>query len=136
MRLLGALICTLAAGLMFYLSQGTHDVWWQAWFAPLPILWLAYGSARTPDVAVAAFLAFAASQLYLVECYWGQLPSSFMVIWLLVFGALFTAAVLAARLAQRRLQPWAALFAFPVFWSSIEYLISLVSPHGTFGSLA
>ena len=136
MRILGALICTLAAGLMFYLSQGTHDVWWQAWFAPLPILWLAYGPARTPIVAAAAFVAFAMGQLYLAECYWGQLPLSFMATWLVIFGALFTVAILAARLMQRRLQPWAALFAFPVIWTAIEYLVSLVSPHGTFGSLA
>ena len=136
MRMLGALICTLAAGLMFYLSQGTHDVWWQAWFAPLPILWLAYGPARTSVVAVAAFFAFALGQLYLVECYWGQMPVSFMVLWLLSFGALFTIAILAARLAWQRLSPFAALFAFPVFWTATEYLVSLVSPHGTYGAIA
>ena len=136
MRKFGAVICTLTAGLMFYLSQGTHDVWWQAWFAPLPILWLAYGPARTRIVAAAAFFAFALGQLYLVECYWGQMPVSFMALWLLAFGTLFAAVILAARLAQRRLPPLAALFAFPVFWTATEYLVSLVSPHGTFGALA
>ena len=136
MRNFGALICTLAAGLMFYLSQGINDVWWQAWFAPLPILWLAYGPARTWIVAAAAFLAFATGQLYMVECYWGQLPISFMAIWLVAFGTLFAVAILAARLAQRRLPPFAALFAFPVFWTATEYLVSLVSPHGTYGAIA
>ena len=64
------------------------------------------------------------------------MPASFMVIWLVLFGALFAAAILAARFAWRRLPPYAALFAFPVFWTASEYLVSLVSPHGTFGALA
>ena len=136
MRLFGAWVCTLAAGLMFYLSQGPHDVWWQAWFAPLPILWLAYGPARMPLVAAAAFLAFALGQLYMAEMYSGQMPLSLLIGWPVIFGALFAVAILAARFAQRRLPPFAALFAFPVFWTATEYLMSLVSPHGTFGSIA
>src|SRR5262245_52677227 len=136
MRLFGALMCTLASGLMFYLSQGTHDVWWQAWFAPLPILWLAYGPARSPVVAAAAFVAFAAGQLYLVEVYIGQMPVTFLVGWPLTLGALFTIAILGTRFAQHRLPPFAGLFAFPVFWTAIEYLMSLVSPHGTYGAIA
>src|SRR6185503_17042626 len=106
MRKFGPLICTLAAALMFYLSQGTQDVWWQAWFAPLPILWLAYGPARTPVVAASAFIAFAAGQLYLVECYIGQMPLTLLVGWPLTLGALFTITILAARFAQRRLPPF------------------------------
>ena len=130
------ILCTLAAALMVYLSQGTHDVWWQAWFAPLPILWLAYGPARTPVVAASAFIAFAAGQLYLVECYIGQMPLTLLIGWPLALGALFTIAILATRFAQRHLPPFAGLFAFPVFWTATEYLMSLVSPHGTFGSIA
>ena len=136
MKKFAPIVCTLAAALMFYLSQSAHDVWWQAWFAPLPILWLAYGLARGMVVAASAFLAFALGQAYLAEIYFGQLPVPFMLLWLVIFGTLFAAAILAARLVQRRLPPFAALFAFPVFWSSIEYLVSLVSPHGTFGAIA
>ena len=136
MRKFGPLICTLAAGLMFYLSQGTHDVWWQAWFAPLPILWLAYGPARNSIVAAAAFFAFALGQLYLAEMYIGQMPLSLLIGWPVILGVLFMLVVLAARLVQRRLSPFAALFAFPAFWAATEYLFSLVSPHATFGSLA
>lgn len=136
MKMIVPLVCTFAAGLMFYLSQGTADVWWQAWFAPLPVLWLAYGPARTSIVAAAAFVAFAAGQIFMAQCYWGQLPASFLAFWLLGFGAFFAAATLGARLVWRRLPPIAALFAFPVFWTAIEYLVSLVSPHGTFGAIA
>src|SRR5579862_3971290 len=100
------LLCTLAAALMFYLSQGTHDVWWQSWFAPLPILWLAYGQARTPILAASAFLAFAAGQLYMVECYIGQMPLFFLIGWPVILGALFTITILATRFAQRRLPPF------------------------------
>jgi len=136
MKKFGPLICTLASGLMFYLSQGTHDVWWQAWFAPLPILWLAYGPARDRVVAAAAFFAFALGQLYMAEMYIGQMPISLLAGWPIILGLLFMFVVLAARLVQRRLPPFATLFAFPVFWTATEYLFSLVSPHATFGSLA
>ena len=57
------LLCAALSGAMFYLSQGTDDVWWLAWFAAVPLLWLAYGSARRWYVFAASLAANACGQV-------------------------------------------------------------------------
>ena len=131
-----ALLCALVSGVLFFLSQGLFDVWWMAWIAPVPILWLAYGDCPRWPLFAAAFFGFAAGQGYMVQAYAGTLPWPAIVLMMLGFGALFGFAVGRARAVQRRLPPAAALFAFPAIWTAIEFLYSLVSPHGTFGSIA
>jgi apolipoprotein N-acyltransferase len=130
------LLCTLASGAMFYLSQGLDDVWWLAWFAPAPLLWLAYGECRSLKLFAASFLAFAAGQIYMIQAYGGELPWIAIALMMLGFGALFAGAIGRARTAYRALPASAALFAFPAIWTGIEFVYSLLSPHGTFGSLA
>jgi apolipoprotein N-acyltransferase len=49
---------------------------------------------------------------------------------------MFTLAVLLYRALLQRGANWSALLALPSLWVSFEYLLSLTSPHGTFGSLA
>lgn len=34
--------CALISAVMFYLAFGISDVWYLAWFACAPVLWLAY----------------------------------------------------------------------------------------------
>jgi len=128
------LLCTVLSGAMFYLSQGADNVWWLAWFAPVPLLWLAYGQTRPRLVFAAAIAADAMSQIYAVQAY-GLLLWETVLFFTLGNGVLFAAAVLFARHIQRTLPAAAALFAFPVLWTGIEYLESLVSPHGAWGAL-
>jgi apolipoprotein N-acyltransferase len=135
-----ALACALLSGVMLYLSQGLNEVWWLAWIAPLPLLWLAYGFETDRGsrwrLFAASLAAWAAGQIYLVQCYWGVLPWFAIAPMIVGTSAIFALTVAGAGAAWRRLPPPAALFAFPVFWTSFEFLFSLVSPHGTFGSIA
>jgi apolipoprotein N-acyltransferase len=113
-----------------------NDVWWLAWIAPLPLLWLAYGPAPRRQLFAASLAAFAAGQIYMIQCYWGQLPWYAVALMMLGNGALFAGAILLARRARAGLPSFAALLAFPALWTAAEYLESLVSPHGawvTFG---
>ncbi|HEY4145826.1 apolipoprotein N-acyltransferase [Pinirhizobacter sp.] len=129
------LFAMLLSGAMFYLSQGLADVWALAWFAPVPLLWLAYGRAPTWQVAGAGAVAILAGSAYAVQCY-GTLP---VMIILAVVGpqvVLFTAAMVFARAVQRHGSSWLTLFAFPAAWTACEYLVGAISPHGTYGSLA
>ncbi len=130
-----AIAAALLSGTMFYLSQGIDNVWPLAWIAPVPVLWLAYGEAPRWQVWLAALTAFAAGQIYLVQCYGSSLPPLLLVLGFTP-AALFSFAVNRTRAAYRALPPIAALFAFPALWTASEYLISLVSPGGSFGSLA
>ena len=131
-----AVICAALGGAMFYFSQGLDDAWWLTWFAPAPILWLAYGDYPRWHLFAAAFCAFAAGQIYMIQAYGGTMPWFAIAGMMLGFGALFGFAVGRARAVYRRLPPAAALFAFPSIWTAIEFLYSLVSPHGSYGSIA
>lgn len=128
-------LATLFSGTLFYLSQGLADVWALAWFAPAPLLWLAYGDTPRWQMLLASLAAFAAGQIYVVQCYWGRIPPS--VLAPLVFGlcVAFAIAVLFSGEAFRRDSTWVALVAFPAFWTALEYGIDLVSPHGSYGAL-
>lgn len=130
-----ALFCAVLSGAMFYFSQGLEDVWWLAWFAPAPLLWLAYGETRGWPLRLAAVAAFACGQAYMVQSYWGMLPPLGLALMMFGVGALFAAAIRFAQRCRRKLPPLAVLFAFPAAWTSVEFVISLISPHATWGAL-
>ncbi len=121
---------------MFYLSQGLNNVWALAWFAPAPLLWLAYSKAPTWQIALASLSAILVGDIYALQCYGRLLPP---LIYLQVIGpqaVMFPAAIVFARVVQRRMMPLVTLFAFPAFWTAFEYLSEVVAPNGTFGAFA
>ena len=132
---MNVVLIALLSGIMFFLSQGLSDVWALAWFAPAPLLWLAYGDTPRWQVLLASLAAFAAGQVYLVQCYWGRIPPLLIAPLALVLCVAFAIAVLFSGETLRRNSPWAALVAFPAFWTALEYGIGLVSPHGSWGAL-
>ena len=129
------LVCAVLSGAMFYLSLGLDDVWSLAWIAPLPLLWLAYGPAPRWQLFAASLAAYAAGQIYLLQCYWGMLPWFAIALMTLGFGMIFATTMVGARAAWRHLPAWAALFAFPAIWTALEYLVGLVSPHGSWSAM-
>jgi apolipoprotein N-acyltransferase len=133
------LFSTLLSGALFYLSQGLDQMWFLAWIAPAPLLWLAYGAVSRRALAAASFVAFAMGLAFVIQCYAPILPPAVVAIEALSLSPpllLFPLAVLFARFAARRLPQSVALFAFPACWSAMEFLVSLVSPHGAYLSLA
>lgn len=130
-----ALAAALLSALFFYLSQGLNDVWWLAWFAPAPVLWLAYGKTPLWQVIAATVFAFLCGQIYAVQCY-GKLPPMVILIVLAPMVVLFTAAVAFAWWTRRRTGTWLTWLAFPVAWTAAEYLFETVSPNGTYGAFA
>jgi apolipoprotein N-acyltransferase len=137
-----AVVCALLSGAVFYLSQGTADLWYLAWFAPAPLLWLAYSDAPNRQLIFAALAAFLIGQCYIfLYAIAFRIVPPVLAIPLLISTFLlqaiaFPVAIGFARYVQRRASPPVALFAFPACWTAFEYAISLVSPHGSFGSLA
>ncbi|HJT44508.1 MAG TPA: nitrilase-related carbon-nitrogen hydrolase [Rhizomicrobium sp.] len=131
-----ALFCAALSGAMFYLSQGLDDVWWLAWIAPVPLLWLAYGKVPRWHLRLAAVAAFACGQIYMVQSYWGMLPPVGLALMMFGMGALLAATIRFAQRCWQRLPSLAVLVAFPAAWTSVEFAISLVSPHGSWGALA
>jgi apolipoprotein N-acyltransferase len=131
------LLAAVSSGIMFYLSQGFDSVWVLAWFAPVPLLWLAYGKAATWQVMSASAVAILASAGYLLRSpYLHLIPPLVFASALLLCGGLFCAAVWFARYVGHRTSPLLTLLAFPACGTAFEFLTELWSPNGTYGSLA
>jgi apolipoprotein N-acyltransferase len=136
------MLCALLSGALFYLSQGPADLWYLAWLAPAPVLWLAYGDAPNRQLIFAALAAFVIGQCYIFfyTIVFRIVPPviaiPLMISLFLLQAIVFPIAIRFARYVQRRSSPLVTLLAFPACWTAFEYAISLVSPHGSFGSLA
>ena len=131
------LLAAVLSGIMFYLSQGYDHVWALVWLAPVPLLWLAYGNARTWQVVGASAIALLGGAGYILQSpYLHLIPPLVLTSALVVDVGLFCVAVGFARFVQRRASPLLTLFAFPACWTVFEFLIELHSPNGTYGSLA
>ena len=132
-----AVLAAVLSGIMFYLSQGFDNVWVLAWFAPLPLLWLAYGQASTWRVLAATAVAVLASAAtFLQSPYLHLIPPLVIISAVAVYVALFCVAVWFARFVQRRASSFLTLLAFPACWTALEFLMEVRSPNGTYGSLA
>ena len=134
---MSAILAAALSGIMFYLSQGYGDVWVLVWFAPVPLLWLAYGDTPTWRVMAASAVAILGGTGYILQSpYLHLIPPLVIGMSLVVFAVLFCAAVWFARHVQRRASPLLTLFAFPLCWTAFEFLMQMRSPNGTYGSLA
>lgn len=129
------LFAAMVSGAMFYLSQGVDNVWALAWFAPAPLLWLAYGKTPLWQLLLASAVAVSAGSIYVFQVY-AMLPPRVILPALALNTVLFCAAVWFARSVQRQAAALVTLFAFPVCWTAIELLMEFASPNGTYGSLA
>ena len=130
-----AVLAALASGAMFYLSQGFDNVWILVWFAPVSLLWLAYGKTPIWQVMAASAVAILASAGYLLQVPYAP-PPFILIPVLILYVAQFCIAVWFARFVQHRATPFATLFAFPACWTAFEFLSELPSPNGTYGSFA
>jgi apolipoprotein N-acyltransferase len=130
-----AISAAMLSGVLLYLSQGLNDMWLLAWFAPIPLLWLAYSNVPLWQLALAAMSAWLAGQFYAFQCY-GSVSPLLILSGLLPLTVLFPLAVVFARFVQRRASAPITLLAFPLCWTALEYLYGLVAPNGSYGSLA
>ncbi|WP_266183845.1 nitrilase-related carbon-nitrogen hydrolase [Dyella humicola] len=134
---LTSLAATALTALGWWFGTGVQPRWWLTWLALLPLLWLA-PRVRARWTALAAFLAIAIGGFnqwdYLHE-YIG-LPVPIIVYVIAMPALVMMLCVLLFRRLLLRGRHLAAALALPTAWVAAEYINSLTSPHGTFGSLA
>jgi len=132
-----ALPVVVSTVMLVWYGNGLNPWWPLLWFAPLPVLLFAsHNPARAS--ALVAFLSWLLGSLNMWHYFVGVLRLP-LAIWFLTFGfaaVWFVAAVLLFRARLRGNAPWSALVAFPATWVSLEYLLNLVSVHGTAGNLS
>ena len=127
-------LAILIGSAAWFSSLGVYGVWPLAWLAPLPLLLLAPNLSPV-TTAVAAFLTAFLGSLNLLTAY-GAWPLPEILALLLGPAVHFTAVLLLWRYVARRSWPRAAALAYALILAGSEYLLSLVSPHGTAGSIA
>jgi apolipoprotein N-acyltransferase len=119
-----AIISTLLTAVCFYFSIGIGDAWYLAWFAPLPVLMLAYGGSNRWAVFFAAFLGAALGSCCLLRAYGGVLPAYVLALEIGVPAFLFALAVLVSRVLHFKRGPLSAALAFATLWAAFDFLIS------------
>ena len=132
----GLAAAVLSAAALWF-GTGLAPMWWLTWLAAWPVL--AFG-VRSPArrAAVAGMAAWAGGGLNIWSYYRATLgmPIAIVVAATVVPALVFAAFVALASVLARRGRPVAATFVLPAGWTAVEHVVSLVSPHGTFGSLA
>lgn len=131
------LLATALSALGWWFGSGLQPRWWLTWLAPLPVLLLA-PRVRRRWAALAAFAAYLVGGLnqwsYLHDAI--GLPLSTILPVLVAPGLMLALCTLLFRRLLTRGRPIAATLAAPALWVSVEYVSSLLSPHGTFGNIA
>lgn len=122
-----------AAG--FFLSLNLGQIWWLAWLAPIPVLWLAFGETRAWIAFISASVSYALGATNLLEAYAGSLPIPTLILSLSVPTLTFAGSVMGARRVERDIGPLAGVLAFSVLWAASDYLVSQ-GPDGSITSPA
>jgi len=132
LTILGAIALSATA---YYLSIGLGPFWPAVWIAPIPVLVVA-ARRRARTAALIAFAACFAGSLNLLTFLARVMPLPIVIVMLALTSLVCVTAVLSARLAMQALPGGIAAFAFPATWTAGEFVLSLLSPHGTAFSLA
>lgn len=128
---------TLLSGLLLANAYGLTPVWWLAWIAPVPLLFIVLRREATPDIGriggtIAGLITFGFSLFYLGMVMPWYLALFFWLLqsalWGLLYGMLSS--------LHRREARWTNVFLYPLIWVAFETIQAAVSPHGTWGSLA
>jgi len=132
-----ALLAMLLSAVGWWFGAQLHPLWWAAWLAPLPILWLAT-RIRARWAALAAFVASVIgglSQLHYLHDML-QLPPATMALQYFGPALAFALTVLLYRRLALRGQHLAAALSVPVLWTAIFFINGTLSHDGTWSDLA
>jgi len=128
---------TAASAALWWFGSGLDPHWWVTWLAPLPVLLLS-AHVRKRWAALAAFTAYAIGGInewsYLHDLI--ALPLAIDLAAIMEPGLFLALCVLLFRRLVLQGRVVTAALAVPALWVSIEYLGTLSSPHGTFGSIS
>ncbi|MBI3676462.1 MAG: hypothetical protein HY243_07565 [Proteobacteria bacterium] len=128
---LGPIACAGLSGAAFFLSTGFGELWWLAWFAPVPVLVLAFGKTNPMVVIAAAIGAMALGASSALLPYLGLVPLQTMGAALALEGIAFAVCAMAARFTSRVLFPLAGPLCFAALWTAWDFLAS----HGPDGAI-
>jgi apolipoprotein N-acyltransferase len=137
----GSTLRAVAAGtlsaLALFFGTGLQPGWPLIWIAPVPVLIAAHEGGRARAAAL-GFVAWFAGGLNVWSFLRGTLgmPLPIVLVLMAVPALAFAFALLLSQALLRRNAVVPAVLAVPALWVSFEYVLSLTSPHGTYGNIA
>ena len=135
--LLTGIATTAMSALCYWFGTGLDPLWWLAWLAPVPVLWLAT-RVRASAAALSAFAVVvlaAFNQWHYVHDL-VHLPVPVLILSTFVPALVFALTVLLYRRLALRGRHVAAMLSVPLFWTAVYFGNAAASPHGTWGDLA
>jgi apolipoprotein N-acyltransferase len=130
-----ALLAVATTAVLAWFGTGLFPMWPLLWFAPLPVLLFA-GRNSWWATALVAGCAWLIGMLNMWRYLHLILRTPLLACLMVSIALVFVLAVLPYRALLGRGARWSAMLAFPATWVSFEYLLNLVSVHGTAGSLS
>lgn len=136
MRFLVTVFAIIISGLCWYFANDlSGNFWYLLWVAPIPVLVVSFQSTAGKTFSI-AFTAYLIGRLSWVPYLRTVLPTPLAIFFTVLPPLVFALIILlTGKIVLRKQNGWSAL-AFPVFWSSFEFLVFKFSPDGTAGSIA
>ena len=125
----------ILVGIVLRFVVGLHPVGWLAWFAPMPLLVLAFRSSR-PDAALLTAIAALIGVSVNFHYYHLMMPLPVVIAVVAAQTLLWMFVVGSARRIVLRYESWWTVFAYPVLWAAVDTLAAHLLPDGNWGSLA
>jgi len=129
-------VSVLISGLCFYFGFSLDgNLGWLMWVAPIPVLYISL-QAKPGQTFLLAFIAYLIGKLSWFSYLLNVLPKPLAILYTLLIPVFFALTVLAARKIQRVNRNNFSVLAFPILFTSYEYLLFIFSPDGTATSIA
>jgi apolipoprotein N-acyltransferase len=125
---------TVFTGGLFLLSLDVGPWGPLALVAPIPLLIYALCAPRAITVALAAAVARAIALAGIVYVY-DELPRPALLAFVAAFSLMYAGVVLLTRWLARNAPAAIAVFTYPLLLATTEFLLGLVSPHGSYGAM-
>jgi apolipoprotein N-acyltransferase len=134
-RYVPAALAAVVSGGLYFFSTGLEGFRPLVWIAPLPVLLISLRLNRSA-IFVMAFTAYVLGGLNLVPYLARLVPPAVLAGQMFIPPLAFAIVCIAFRDAMVQFRHMLSFLAFPIGWTAYEYLLSIVSPHGSAGSIA
>lgn len=129
------LYAAVLVGVLFYFILGLEPVAWLAWFAPVPLLVLAFRSSGW-GAAACTFIAAVIGLCANLHYYRLMMPWPVIALVICLQALMWVFVVGATRRVVLRYQSWWTIFVYPVLWAAVDTLAANLLPDTNWGSLA
>jgi len=125
----------VATGVLLRFVVSLHPIWWLVWFAPVPLLLMAFRfrpSEARWSVTLAALIGASSNFRYFLLV----MPLTAVIAVIAAQAWLWGFLIIATRRLVVRHQAWWTVFVYPVFCVAADTLMAALLPDGNWASLA